>query len=135
MGDDRSDHTKDRSDYWIERAEYDLETARAMLQTGRYLYVGFMCQQTAEKALKALIAQRGIFPPKIHDLVRLAELGGVIGVLTAEQNSLLDELYPLAIESRYPSHNEEIAKMLNDKRSAEYISKTEAFLQWIKAMR
>jgi HEPN domain-containing protein len=33
-----------------------------MQQTGRYLYVGFMCQQTVEKALKAVIAQQGIFP-------------------------------------------------------------------------
>lgn len=40
--------------YWLEIAEYDLETARAMLETGRYLYVGFMCHQVVEKALKEI---------------------------------------------------------------------------------
>lgn len=122
----------DRSGYWIERAEYDLETARAMRQTGRYLYVGFMCQQTVEKALKAVIAKRGVFPPKSHDLVRLAELGGIEAELDDERNSLLDELYPLSVESRYPSNYEALAKMLNDEKCAEYIARTEAFLQWIK---
>jgi len=43
--------------HWVERAEYDLETARSMLDTGRYLYVGYMCQQAVEKALKGIIAQ------------------------------------------------------------------------------
>jgi len=48
----------ERAEYWIEIADYDIATAKAMLQTGRYLYVGFMCQQTIEKSLKALIARR-----------------------------------------------------------------------------
>jgi HEPN domain-containing protein len=122
----------DRSGYWIERAEYDLETARAMLQTGRYLYVGFMCQQTVEKALKAVIAKSGVFPPKIHDLVRLAELANLSKILSDDQNHLLDELYPLSIEARYPSHKEMLAQTLNKHTCTEYITKTEAMLQWIK---
>jgi len=122
----------DRSSYWIERAEYDLETAKAMQQTGRYLYVGFMCQQTVEKALKAVIAKRGVFPPKIHDLVRLAELGHLNGMLNNDQNHFLDELYPLSIEARYPSHKEMLTQTLNEHTCAEYIKKTEAMLQWIK---
>lgn len=43
--------------YWIELAEYDIQTAKAMLETKRFLYVGFMCQQTIEKSLKAVIAK------------------------------------------------------------------------------
>ena len=42
----------------VEWAEYDLGTAKAMLDTGRYLYVGYMCQQAPEKLLKAIIAQQ-----------------------------------------------------------------------------
>lgn len=59
--------------YWIELAEYDLETAKAMLDTKRYLYVGFMCHQTIEKGLKAVIAKMGEFPPKIHNLIELSK--------------------------------------------------------------
>jgi HEPN domain-containing protein len=125
-------NTTDRSNYWIERAEYDLETAKAMQQTGRYLYVGFMCQQTVEKALKAVIAKKGIFPPKIHDLMRLAEFSNLSNSLNAEQGALLDELSPFNIEARYLSHKDKIAKNLNEKNCKAYISKTEDFLQWIK---
>jgi len=105
MGDGQSG-IADRSTYWTERAEYDLETAKAMQQTGRYLYVGSMCQQTIEKALKAVIAKKGIFPPKTHDLLRLVESAGLNTILNEEQNHLLDELHPLNIEARYPSHKE-----------------------------
>lgn len=39
--------------YWVELSDYDIETAEAMFRTRRYLYVGFMCHQTIEKAFKA----------------------------------------------------------------------------------
>jgi HEPN domain-containing protein len=120
-------------DYWIGLAEYDLKTAEAMLKTGRYLYVGFMCHQVAEKALKAAIAKEGNFPPKIHNLTRLSELANLSNLLNKDQNLLLDKLFPLNIEARYPSHNDKISQELNKKSCKDYISKTEEFLTWIKA--
>ena len=45
----------DKADYWFDSAEYDLQTAKAMLETRRFLYVGFMCHQTIEKALKGIL--------------------------------------------------------------------------------
>lgn len=51
--------------YWIDLADYDIETAAAMLKTQRYLYVGFMCHQSIEKALKAVIVDKfDHMPPK-----------------------------------------------------------------------
>jgi len=47
---------KDKIQYWIDLSDYDLETANAMLKSTRYLYVGFMCPQTIEKALKGYFA-------------------------------------------------------------------------------
>jgi HEPN domain-containing protein len=132
MSETGMENTTDRSDYWIERAEYDLDTAKAMQQTGRYLYVGFMCQQTVEKSLKAVIAKQGVFPPKVHHLMHLAELSNLSNLLNDEQTVLLYELYPFNIEARYLSHKDKIAKNLNEKNCKAYISKTEEFLQWIK---
>jgi len=43
---------QERKKYWLELAEYDMETAKVMLLGERYLYVGFMCHQVIEKALK-----------------------------------------------------------------------------------
>ena len=80
--------TQEQIEYWLRLTEYDLETAKAMQQTGRYLYVGFMCQQVIEKALKAGVAKIGEFPPKTHDLPRLARLGGLIELMDEEKNNL-----------------------------------------------
>lgn len=43
----------DKVKYWIELSDYDFETAEAMFTSKRFLYVGFMCHQTIEKAFKA----------------------------------------------------------------------------------
>ena len=45
--------SKQKAEYRLELAEYDLETEKVMLKGGRHLYVGFMCHQVLEKALKA----------------------------------------------------------------------------------
>jgi len=55
--------------YWIELLDYDFETAEAMFQCKRYLYVGFMCHQTMEKAFKAYFSkQKGETTPYTHSL-------------------------------------------------------------------
>ncbi|GHV46329.1 DNA-binding protein [Synergistales bacterium] len=126
------DTNEDRSYYWIEIAEYDLETAVDMRKTGRYLYVGFMCHQVVEKAFKAMIAKNGVMPPRIHGLVRLAELGGLSDILSGEQKNLINELLPLNIEARYPSQKDKLSKSLNDQYCANLITRTEGLLSWIK---
>lgn len=63
---------------WIELATYDLDTAEAMLASGRYLYVLFCSQQAIEKRLKAEIVEKtGTFPPRTHDLTKLAQLSKI----------------------------------------------------------
>lgn len=69
----------DKSEYWFDGAEYDLQTAGAMLETKRFLYVGFMCHQTMEKALKGVFVCREPEQelPYIHKLKQLANLSGI----------------------------------------------------------
>ena len=122
----------DKTSYWLELAEYDLETARAMLQTGRYLYVGFMCHQVVEKALKAVIAAKGEFPPKIHRLRRLAELGNVYDRMNNEQRSFLDMLEPLNLEGRYPGDINQLAAEFNPDRCVSIINETGELLAWTR---
>ena len=121
--------------YWLGIADYDIETARAMLMTGRYLYVGFMCHQVIEKALKAVISrdcEEGEIPPKIHDLSKLAVRAKLFNLMTEEQQDFMDYLNPLNIESRYPEYKDEIAADLTKENSGELIRGTEAMLCWIK---
>ena len=123
-----------KSEYWFDNAEYDLQTAKAMLETKRYLYVGFMCHQTIEKALKGIFVTR--FPnedlPHIHKLVRLANLCGITNDLSQEQLSLLDVLNPLNIEARYPVNKDLLLRSLPPERCEELIRETEVLLQWLK---
>ena len=123
----------DRTSYWLELAEYDLDTARAMLETGRYLYVGFMCHQVIEKALKAVLSSIGKTPPHIHNLSKLADLSGVYGKLGEEQKDLLDSLEPLSIQARYPEDKDRIFRALNTDRCGRLLAQTEELYQWIRA--
>ena len=45
--------TRKKIEYWLDIAHYDLVSAKAMLASRRFLYVGFLCHQVAEKCLKA----------------------------------------------------------------------------------
>jgi len=124
-----------RVEYWLGIADYDFETAKAMLQTKRYLYVGFMCHQAIEKALKAVITSDcadGEMPLKIHDLTRLSNRAKLIDVMSNEQQDFIEELNPLNIKARYPEHNERIAQTLDDVVCQTLIRKTEELLCWIK---
>lgn len=118
--------------YWLDIAEYDLETAKAMLDTKRYLYVGFMCHQTIEKGLKAVIAKTGEFPPKIHNLVELSKKATLYYMFSDSQKDFLMNLNPLNIESRYPSYIEKINGILTETKCKEILFDTRELLKWIK---
>ena len=123
----------DKTLYWLDLAEYDFETAKAMLQTKRLLYVGFMCHQTIEKALKATVFQAtGTAPPKIHNLIRLSELSGLREALSEEQREFLRYLNPMNIEARYAENKLRILEQLTLESCQEMIAQTEELLCWIK---
>jgi len=124
----------DKVQYWLDLADYDIETARAMLQTKRLLYVGFMCHQTAEKALKAVITNNNDAPPKIHGLMKLAQLGEVYDTMSEGQKDLLDTLDPLNIAARYPEQKAKLAAMLTLETCKNILAETEALLCWIKQL-
>jgi HEPN domain-containing protein len=105
------------------------------LKAERLLHSGFFCHAVAEKALKAVVAEKtGEIPPKIHDLQKLAVRGDVFNSLSDEQFSLMDKLTPLQIETRYPEYKEKVAKTLTVKYCEKLISETEGFLCWIKQL-
>ena len=96
---------------WVEQANYDLDTARAMRSSGRFLYVIFCCQQAVEKALKAIIVkQTHDFPPRLHNLLRLAEIAGI--TMDPDRERFLGELSGYYIQTRYPEEIESLGKNL-----------------------
>jgi len=124
---------KDKVKYWIELSDYDLITASAMLKSERYLYVGFMCHQTIEKIFKAIfVFQQEDDPPYSHSLSYIAKEGGFYKELTENQKSFVDQIEPLNIEARYPTHKERLLKSLDKTKCSELITKTKELQQWIK---
>lgn len=124
---------KDKISYWIELSDYDLETASAMLKSTRYLYVGFMCHQTIEKALKGYYASRhNEIPPFTHNLAYLIEKSMLNDELSEDQKAFVDELEPLNIEARYPEYKERLLMQLTKNKCRELIDKTTDLQQWIK---
>ena len=124
----------DKIQHWLDLAEYDFETAKAMLQTSRFLYVGFMCHQAVEKALKAAAyKETGEAPPKIHNLIRLSELSGLRDGFSEKQKGFLRQLNPMNIEARYTENKNRILQLLSHEVCAEMIAETEELLCLIKA--
>lgn len=120
--------------YWVELSDYDLETADAMLKSKRYLYVGFMCHQTTEKIFKAYYTKlKSETPPYSHSLSYLAKTGGFYDDFLDSQKDFIDQIEPLNIEARYPSHKERLLKSLTDNKCIEIIQETKKLQQWIKA--
>lgn len=116
-------------------ADYDFDVAKYMYKGRHWLYVGFMCHQAIEKALKAVIAKNlpaDEIPPKIHDLAKLASRSNLFIGLTDKQKHFIEELNPLNIESRYPEYKRNIALLLTKEKCKQLIKETGEFLSWIK---
>ena len=124
--------SQEKVEYWLNLANYDLGTAKFLQRGRKYLYVCFMCQQVVEKALKAAITKINIFPPKTHDLIRLAELANLVDYMEQDQREFLVKLTPYNIEARYPSYKEEVGRSLNKRICKEYIIQTEEMFKWIQ---
>lgn len=121
------------SQHWAKRAQYDLDTADAMFKAGRYLYVLFCCQQAVEKMLKSFIVQRADeMPPRIHRLVRLAELAGV-GV-EEKQMDFLRELSDYYIPTRYPEDIADLALDVKQEKAQWVLTQSREFIQWLNSM-
>ena len=111
--------------HWVERSRYDLDTAKVMFDSGRYLYVAYMCQQSIEKMIKAIIAQQGKENFPIHNLNRLAEIAEINEELTSDQFNFLAELTPYHIEARYGDYKESLSEIIDAKKAEAVYKKTQ----------
>ncbi len=119
--------------YWIDLSDYDIETADAMFQSKRYLYVGYMCHQTIEKAFKAYYLKlKQEVSPYTHSLSYIARKGDFYDFLSESQKMFIDEIEPLNIEARYPLNKERLLKSLTSQKCAELIINTKDLQKWIK---
>lgn len=92
---------------WVAKAEAEADFATANREIkaekdANYDAVCFHAQQCSEKYLKALLIERGVTPPKTHDLVALHR---ILAPVSADWQWPVEELRLLtraAVTSRYP---------------------------------
>ena len=83
---------------WLEKAEKDLMAAEINTRQALFEVAAFLCQQAAEKALKAVYISKFKRLWKVHDLKELAvKVGAGRGLLVK-----CDALNPHYIATRYP---------------------------------
>ena len=87
--------------YWNAGAIDDFEAATALLDKGKVRQAMFFARLVIEKALKAHVCRAtGDLAPRIHDLLRLAELGDV--TLDDDRRAVLVEANSFNLAGRYP---------------------------------
>lgn len=89
---------------WVRKAEMDLAAARWLAEGDEPLpdQMGFFCQQTAEKYLKAFLIASGQVPPRTHDVDVLVEICAVVDPAFEQLQPLVEGLTEFAVIFRYP---------------------------------
>lgn len=96
--------------YWINSANHDLDVAETLFQSGKYDWCLYIAHLVLEKTLKALYVKNvGKLPPRIHDLVRLANMAGI--EFDEETLEFLDAANTFNISTRYPDEKMRFYKM------------------------
>lgn len=104
-----------------------------MLKSERYLYVLFCCQQAIEKFLKAVIVKKtNDFPPRVHNLLRLAQTANI--ELDETKEDFLGELSGYYIQTRYPEEIESLGAGITEKMAKEVFQKSQEIAEWLFSM-
>lgn len=114
--------------YWKRGSEEDWKAAETMLQRKHVRHALFFVHLSLEKILKANVCVKiKDLAPRIHNLVRLAELSCLI--IPSDAISILAEINSFNIEGRYP---ELLLKPPKIVEAREYFLKAKRVLIWLK---
>jgi HEPN domain-containing protein len=116
--------------YWRDGAREDWAVAQELVDGGRIRHGLFFAHLALEKALKAHVCrQTRDLAPRIHNLVRLAELAGLN--LTQEQVDVLAEMNAFNIEGRYP---ESLTPPPTLAQARTYLTRAEEVFRWLTGL-
>lgn len=123
---------RDHVEYWIKSADSDLAAAEALFDSAKYDWCLFIAHLVLEKALKAnfVFANENKNPPRIHNLVKLAELSFIN--LTDVEKPFLDEVNDFNIATRYPDYKQAFYKICSKDYAKGYFVRIKEFYEWLK---
>ena len=115
-------------DFWRTSSDEDLAAAESLLEKEHFRHCLFFAHLAIEKMLKAHVTrQTSDIPPRIHNLVRLAESAELR--LNPEQARFLRGFDVYQLEGRYPDSEQITLDLQIAKRE---ISKAKEVLEWLK---
>lgn len=116
---------------WLEIAYEDMEVAHILYEKKLYLYMAHMCQQSIEKAIKAIIQQSGTVPSYTHNLKELALSAGIWDKLEESQKRLVRELSAFYVATRYPETRAKISRSLTSDKASQVLRASKELLLWL----
>ncbi|MBU1680549.1 MAG: HEPN domain-containing protein [Bacteroidetes bacterium] len=109
-----------------------MDTSKTLFEAGKYDWALFIGHLVIEKLLKAVFVQNcdNKIPPKLHNLVRLAE----ISLVEVDENKkiILDRINDFNIDVRYPEYKNEFYKICTKEFAEENINRINELYQWLK---
>jgi HEPN domain-containing protein len=121
---------KSQKQYWLNSAHHDLEVAESLFDNKKYDWCLFVGHLVLEKALKACFVNNNEkFPPKIHDLVRLANLAKID--LDDDTLEFLDSVNTFNIATRYPDEKFKFYKLCTHEFTNLNFDRIKDFFSWI----
>lgn len=114
--------------FWLDSCLDDFNTAKAMLVAHRYNYSMFMCQQSLEELLKAIIMiQTNNNPPYLHDLIILSKK--IDPIIPSHIHNTLRDINPHYIVARYKPQRFD-PKIYNHAAAKRTIKLTQGVIKW-----
>jgi HEPN domain-containing protein len=112
-------------EYWKRGAKEDFVVAGELVEKGRYRHGLFFMHLALEKLLKAQVCKRtGAIAPKIHNLIRLAELAQL--EIPEEMRNSMAKLNEFNLEGRYP-----MVAPLSRSESDGYMATAVEIFEWL----
>jgi HEPN domain-containing protein len=120
--------------FWVDSADADLETAFIIYENKRYNWSLFIGHLVLEKILKAHFIKNndGNVPPKIHNLIRLAELAKL--KLEEDLLEFFRNVSNFQLESRYPEYKNEFFKIATEEFTNQNLLKIKEIYLWLKSL-
>lgn len=119
---------KKQIDYWQTSSNEDFAAAESLLEKGHLRHCLFFTHLAIEKMLKAHVTRQiNDIPPRIHNLVRLAEIAKL--KLDSKQDEFLREFSIYQLEGRYPDFEQ---VPVDSGLAQDEISRAKEMLIWLK---
>ena len=125
-------HKEELIKYWIDSSDHDFLAMGHLFEKGDYTWSLFIGHLVIEKLLKAWYVQNlSNTPPFIHDLVRLAEKGGLS--LDEDQMDLLDTISTFNLQARYDDYKMEFQCKCTQEFTEKWLDIIKELREWTKS--